>query len=231
MLTHAGSRGSGDYSPIIIGDSYRLRGYLIDAFDYIVDIGANIGMFSLMGMILHPKAKIIAIEADTRTFEYCKNNLGLFGNIECHNIALGNGEKFRCTSNRGSCSTINRFGHDDFITDDNFVQSYTLSAIFDLYNISGRYFLKIDCEGGERYIIGDAKAEDVIRNSIQTSMEVHFEHDNYQFLDGYPKLKTYNEWIFDIFAKDFKITQSDLIQTKKRSDKFHGACHYTLVRL
>ena len=58
------------------------------------------------------------------------------------------------------------------------VESKTLGQIFVDYNIdiNQSYIIKIDCEGGERFMIQDRFEEEslmCIRNSVQTMMEIH----------------------------------------------------------
>lgn len=59
------------------------------------------------------------------------------------------------------------------------VESKTLKQIFDDYHIDRDkpYIIKIDCEGGERFLMQEEFLEeslDIIGGSVQTMMEIHF---------------------------------------------------------
>lgn len=59
-----------------------------EEIEYIVDGGANIGFFSMIYAAKYPKAKIIAIEPDSRNFELLKQNTSQFSNIKCIKAGL-----------------------------------------------------------------------------------------------------------------------------------------------
>lgn len=55
---------------------------------YIIDAGANIGMFSLLIANRHKKSIIIAVEPDERNFELLKKNCSSYHNIICINSGI-----------------------------------------------------------------------------------------------------------------------------------------------
>ncbi len=60
--------------------------------DIFYDIGANVGVYSLLGMSLHPQLVVHAMEPDRRNFNRLHENVlaNHFENIACHNIAMSN---------------------------------------------------------------------------------------------------------------------------------------------
>ena len=54
MITNNKNQGLAPIKQIITEDLFRVRGYPIDSFDYIIDIGANLGVFSLFTAMLYP---------------------------------------------------------------------------------------------------------------------------------------------------------------------------------
>ena len=59
---------------ILHRDYYDLRKFSPGSFDTIIDIGANIGMFSLYARFLQPLARIIAIEPHPAIFKILQDN-------------------------------------------------------------------------------------------------------------------------------------------------------------
>ena len=163
----------------------------------------------------HPQAKIFAYEPCKETFDYLINNTICLDNVEYINEALGDGS---------SLIFVDReyFGQNQFlkkneITDihDNYIiQSKSLNNIFKEKNISldSNYFIKVDCEGGERFLLNNDESISVIKKSQCCSIEVHFppsgknprqsDIKRFEFL---PEWKEYNEWFNDNFKETHKI--------------------------
>ena len=170
---------------IIFEDIYHIRQYQEGYFDTIFDIGAHIGVFSLFMRMRHPNAKIIAVEPCRETCKYLRQNLtGLGINIE--EIALGDGSQLYFSPREHSHS--HRFVSRP---NENYaVPSMTLPELFAKYRPTHRYMLKIDCEGGERSLIGDLKAHEILANAKQISIEVHF-----GYFEDRLSWEEYDEWI------------------------------------
>ena len=94
--------------------------------------------------------------------------------VECCNIALGNGEPM-CFEHRNSG------GHRLYTEEEKqwwpedicMVESKTLPQLMDMFGIKGRYIIKIDCEGGERFLLDDPIAIDIIKGCVQFNLEYH----------------------------------------------------------
>lgn len=65
---------------------------LVSECDYIFDVGANTGIYSLVAAAIHPKAKVFAFEPMPRVFDKLKRNISLnsYSNVKCETIALSN---------------------------------------------------------------------------------------------------------------------------------------------
>lgn len=155
-------------------DTYDIRKYKAWDIAQVLDIGANVGGFSMMSRILFPIAKIYAIEPCIETYNRLIATAGCWG-VKCFNFALGNGEKLYF---RGSgVSGFNKFYRSSEISikERYSVDSYYLSKICEMLriNINKPYIIKIDCEGGERFILEDKNADIYIRNANQISLELH----------------------------------------------------------
>ena len=155
-------------------DQYDLRKFYPDKIDYFLDIGACVGTASVLFKSICPRSTVIAIEPCLDNYELMKVAAGSW-DVQCHNMALGNGEKL-CFDRRSR--TGNRFyteAEKQWWPEEPeyFVESKTLSQIFNLFKISGRYVIKVDAEGGERFILTDNDCIEIVRNSAQFNIEIH----------------------------------------------------------
>jgi FkbM family methyltransferase len=156
-------------------DHYNLRKYSPTDIDYFLDIGACVGTTSVFFKAIVPFAKVIAIEPCIEDYEeLCR--IAAPWDIICHNIAFGNGEKLCYDNKRGR-------GTRRFYTlaekqwwpepPEYFIKSMSLPEMFDRFGISGRYIIKLDTEGGERFLLEDEQATEIIKGVVQLNIELH----------------------------------------------------------
>jgi len=221
MISDRNKRLIKEFGIINKEDRYRVRKFHSGELDFIIDIGANIGIFSAMMRFLHPNSKIVAVEPYKESLKYLKPNMEML-EVEVCEYAFGDGRKFIEDTNPGRNSLLAK----TFLKskDNTGIESFGLKDIFDRYNLSIRdsFLLKFDCEGGEQYMIGDMDAENIISQSVQTSLEIHFQSPGTPF-DFWPKYEDYNNWIRDKFASTHNIDY----YCSKRND---GYGHYCILR-
>ena len=160
-------------------DQYDLRRFYPGSTDYFLDIGGCVGTTSVLFKAIDPWAQVIACEPCKEDFEIMKVVAGQW-DVRCYNVALGNGEQL--------CFGRKKQGAHRFYTSDEkkwwpetpeyLVPSMTLPQMFKKFNIKGRYNIKVDCEGGERFLLDDEEAIEIIRGCVQFNMEYHpgFDH-------------------------------------------------------
>jgi FkbM family methyltransferase len=205
-----------EYNKIVLNDCYNVRSFENGSLDYIFDIGANIGIFSVMMKMIHPKAKIVALEPLKSATKFIKRNVHAHG-IYLEEKALGNGENFHLFERGHILDGIySNSGNGDIM------ESIRLGDLFNQYGckITDRYLIKLNCEGGERYLIGDKDAEDILYHAKLVTMQVHFKTPFTNF-DSWLEHKDYHDWIYNIF------THHD-IKNNKRYNK-RGTSHYTIL--
>jgi FkbM family methyltransferase len=136
---------------IIFNNSYGLLSGMNFYPDYIIDIGANIGIFTLLASYIFPNSTIIAIEPELNNFVQLKNHC-VSWNIKCENKLLYNkdNELLNLNLNRGQ----NLGGH-KLSTNIGPIQTITWRTLLNKYNITEKssILLKFDCEGCEQYFI------------------------------------------------------------------------------
>ncbi len=119
-----------------------------------IDLGANIGLYSLFIKSLGLNSKIIAVEADPDIFARLSYNIGLNdGGISAHNIAVsdhdGEAELFINTKNRGESSIVKDQSSGTSIR----IPCKTLLSLLDAENITRPDVVKLDLEGAEEIVL------------------------------------------------------------------------------
>lgn len=214
----------GHYQAVVELDEYRIR-ELAEGdkeIKYIVDLGANVGMFSMHAQNIFPNAKIIACEPDSESMKYVKLNTD-DKLIYVEEAIIGDDRKevtFNVCKWAGNSHVDGNFRWDLFepmgsrldhkIT----VPASTLKDIIDKHNFPRIDLLKIDTEGMEGQILqafkpymslvkhirgewhGD-KEIPLIKDALQDTHDIYFDH----------RLKTHG----DVFAlrKDFPTIEND----------------------
>lgn len=131
----------------------------------IVDIGANIGCFSLYAWSKNKKAKIFAVEPENNNFRILKHNVHINNadlNISCLNFALAgeSGLQKLYLDKETNSGKNSFFGHGRFME----VEALSLEHLFMHAQIEHCDLLKVDIEGGEYDVM--YKSSDEIFNKI-----------------------------------------------------------------
>ena len=144
------------FSEIFIGESYPLAENNKEK-KVIVDIGANIGLFTFYAQMKFPKSRIISIEADPNNFKILEKNINqnnlnncvrIFNNV----ISSSKGKQpFYLSTNPGWSSSYNKRGAENGKLI--YLEPLSLSKLFQLNNIDRVDVLKIDVEGAEYDIL------------------------------------------------------------------------------
>lgn len=184
MLIEETLRGGylGLYGEVVQEDIYKLKEINFIP-STIIDIGANIGVFSRYARSLFPAAKIIAIEPN-------KENCDLFKyftkdkSIILIEKAIGNGKVWHgLTAANGSGETYLSAGigfketnmNLDSSMEKSDIQTITLTEIVNTYIKEDELFiLKIDCEGNEHTILFDETEIQTLRKATYICAEIHF---------------------------------------------------------
>ena len=140
----------------------------------IIDIGANIGSFSIFAASKMPNAKIFSFEPLRGTFQQLKENISINGfgkQIVPNKMAVYKEEKRIKLYDAGisGLSSIYRTRNEE-----NFelIKSTTLKNIFEKNKIKTCDYLKIDCEGAEYDILSNCP-KSIFKKIKTISLEFH----------------------------------------------------------
>lgn len=141
--------------------------------DSILDIGGNIGTFSVLAALSCPKAKILTFEPAPKTFRVLRQNLRLnkCTNVRPFRLGLAAREgrrEFYTHIAGGLSSTINSRN----LGNKTYIKTTTLATIFRQNKIRKCGFAKIDCEGAEFDIILKTPAK-VLQKIQKMALEYH----------------------------------------------------------
>jgi FkbM family methyltransferase len=162
---------------IWVRDSYTRNNLKLRPGAVVIDIGANIGAFTVLVARANPMARIIAVEPDPQNVAFLSRNLFQNGvtNVSVVPVACG-GEKGDGTIyDRGSGALHSLFSNDmqGNISPPLYqTPIVTLEELFDQYSVERCDLLKIDCEGSEYDILFNSSVETLSRIS-KIALEYH----------------------------------------------------------
>lgn len=177
----------GLHGEVVTEDQYRLR-QLPFTPDVIIDLGANIGIFSRFARDLFPDALIIAVEPDPDNIEVFKKFTD-DKRIILIEKAIGKGKLYKCigaTNGAHECYLSPGLGYPEkeMKNDERLelveIETVTLSEIIK-QQISTRDFfpddkwmVKIDVEGNEHSIFTDLDSMDLLTYADYVCIEIHW---------------------------------------------------------
>jgi len=92
LLCYDSKYGVAGFQRILTTHGHLIRSLEVQNVNLIVDVGANVGYFSLMCRKMFPSCSVLAFEPVPEVFNLLSNNLGGFGSTQLFQIALGRHE-------------------------------------------------------------------------------------------------------------------------------------------
>lgn len=182
---------------IFVENIYQ-KDYLLKLGDTIIDIGANIGAFTIKAsMAVGKKGRIIAIEPDPDNLAYLRKNVKVNSVKNCIIIPKGvwsKSGKMPLFKGLGSGWSSLVWERDNFRK----VEVDTLDNILSESNIEKIDFIKIDIEGAEIHALEGMRK--ILRNN-----DVKLAIEAFHVVDGKPTYKTIvpqlKTWEFNVLEK------------------------------
>ncbi len=126
--------------------------------DAFIDVGANVGIYSLFAASLYPKMSIFAVEPSRFNFEALERNCKLngYGNAQCYNMGAGETFGNACFHDTDFMAGASggHMGARGYV-----VPVTTLAGIMRWHQKDEWYNIKIDTDGGELAILRGIKSE------------------------------------------------------------------------
>mmetsp|Transcript_22866 Transcript_22866/g.37638 ORF Transcript_22866/g.37638 Transcript_22866/m.37638 type:complete len:305 (+) Transcript_22866:129-1043(+) len=153
-------------------DVYGLEPLTITAGEVIIDIGGNVGAFSLLAAKKFPQARIYAFEPVPRNYAFLRWNLqqnGITNVVAINRGVTRDGRSFKIKYSAYNPGGSGLFAEEaDELVD---IKTTTFRDILEEFNIDKIAFLKIDCEGCEHEVLPMVPLEKVkiIRGEVHNA--------------------------------------------------------------
>lgn len=196
----SGSTDRGVVNEIWIRRDYSPDGFAIRPTDTVVDIGAQIGSFTVMAGTIAKAGRVISFEPTSLNFPFLKKNVELnrLSNVHVYKKAVasqnGTAEMTLSDTNSGGHSLLTEFtpsGQKET------VETISLPSIFSQEKVRVINFLKLDCEGAEYDILYNCP-DDTLNHIEKMAMEYHQIDENTRngaALKGFLEQKGWTVWI------------------------------------
>jgi FkbM family methyltransferase len=154
--------GRGDrrgFYETIIRDDYLRQGQRLEPGDTVIDIGANVGCFTLLAAHrVGPSGRVIALEPEPETYEQLVRNVARsgYGNVVTKRVAVGGRSgtaRFHATKIALYSSMYDSVDGRASVGTPQEVSVVTLAQVMDEVGAARCHYLKIDCEGAEHEIL------------------------------------------------------------------------------
>lgn len=139
----------------------------------IIDIGANVGYFSICAKSKFPNASIYSFEPFEKSFQYLNEQISLnqFKDVHIFKKAISDETgtaELNIAGDSGENSLVSSSNSKDKIK----IETLALSELFDKHNIDICDFMKVDCEGSEYKIFYNLPKQ-YFKKIAYIAMETH----------------------------------------------------------
>jgi FkbM family methyltransferase len=196
-------------------ETYFVLSFL-DEGDRFIDIGANIGYFTLLAAEkLGPKGKVYAFEPDIETYQNLIKNVELndFSKyVECYNKGLSDcKESLQFTKYKEGHDAWNSLSKPinlDFVDKIEEIEVYPLDNVMSVEDFKLVKLIKIDVEGWEKFVILGMQS---LLKKHKPTLIIEFSDENL-FKTGYTSFDLFN-LICSLGYDAFEIVEDGLLKT------------------
>ena len=153
------------FRDIVLDDEYWLHSLPVNQIKNILDVGANVGLFSVAAKVRFPQACIHAYEPNLDVKKHLDHQASTFGFRAIYE-AIGKNRGRGTLSKELGCDTAARVNQDD----NGEVKITSLSQAIDRFDDKFVDLLKLDCEGYEHQLM---EAKGPWSNCKYLAMEYH----------------------------------------------------------
>ena len=173
-------KGGEYYEPL----TQSLLNEILKDKDLFIDVGANIGLYSINAAVNNPNTNIIAFECNPKMHRMLKNNFDINDlNIKCENYGISDksGTTTLYISNSDMTSSlIDGFAYNQKTSVD--IKTISLDEYFKINNLDDDFVMKLDIEGCEELALkGGIKTlakykPDIVMEIVTNYPENHFSY-------------------------------------------------------
>jgi FkbM family methyltransferase len=168
--------GRGDrhtfYETFLRGD-YTVHGQPLSPGDVVIDVGANIGCFTLLAArAVGPTGKVFALEPNAESFQQLVHNIRINGLSNVCALRLAMGGRIGLVPLHNSAvslfsSTYSSVNNIEISGETEEVEMTTISTFMQERSIAHCDYLKLDCEGSEYDILRDLPVHSVAQIGVE----------------------------------------------------------------
>ncbi len=177
-------RGADYYEPI----TNRLAQELVGAGDTFIDIGANVGFYTLTMATIHPGLQIVAFEPNPKNYSLLQGNVAAnkFKNISCEPMAMSDTEGVATLFlSESDMSASLQPGFETQAAPPISVPTTTVDHYLAWHPAQGRIVIKVDVEGHEeQFLAGAHRTIASCRPDIIAEVTAPYEKHVEQYLTG-----------------------------------------------
>lgn len=132
----------------VFGGQYSLpSGLIVSGTPKVLDIGANVGAFTVWARLNWPGCHVVAYEPQPDVFEHLRSNVGTMPNVVAINAAVSDCAHTVMLRGQNSrlCSSLIDIGEQSS-------ESVQVNVVHPK-SLEAADIVKLDCEGGEAYIL------------------------------------------------------------------------------
>lgn len=178
---------NGLYAEVVTEDTYKIKD-LQFVPDVVIDMGANVGVFTRYIRSMFPDCLIIAIEPNEENFKCLKHFTYADEKIIFINKAIGSGKVFHGTTAANGSGEVylnSGLGYPEekmidavskkFGLEECSIETIMLDEIYTTYVKEGdKFIVKCDIEGNEHKVLSHQTSMGVLHEADYIAMEVHF---------------------------------------------------------
>ena len=166
-----------------VNEEYKKAGFEVKNEDIIIDVGAQVGLFTLYASQYCKLGKIFCLEPIKSNFDLLSENVRMnhLSNVKCIQKAVyDKNDSVRMYLSKTDDAAHNIFDSGNEYVD---VNTTTLSEIFNSNNIQVCNLLKMDCEGSE-YKIFESTSDEYIGRIQKICLEYHIINEDRRSLNA-----------------------------------------------
>jgi FkbM family methyltransferase len=209
------SSGLGSIREIVTNNEYILNKFVNQIGKVFIDIGANIGIATIIMAKLNPESIVYTFEPFKEVYELLIKNIELnnLTNVRAFNMAVTDKNGYMellVNKTMSGANTIysnkNNFNNAYFNTDIQLIETISLDEFLNKNNIYEIYLFKIDCEGSEYDII---YGSELFKHNIVKNMVGEF-HDLKCFVNTNKNSTDLIKYCHEYVENKVKISTLDL---------------------